>query len=209
MEQEPHQTNGETPPPVETHAERAVKSPPRIWVGSTEDFKRGVLHGRWLRADREAREVLADIGELLAASATPNARRWQIVDHEGFGGVPLCPDDPLEAVLALARGIRDHGHALAGWSGLHADLPGVIEDFECSYLGEWPTVEAFVKELVDGIGVPEIINARLPPAFCEHFQPDAAAIAKKLEESGAIRVCETPSGGSWIYLGRPRNPNDE
>lgn len=175
---------------------------PRIWVGSLADYNAGILHGEWINADRDAEEVWQDIHDMLKQSPTPGAEEWGVFDYEGFGGVPIAEYHPIEAITALACGIREHGLAFAGWAGLRADAPNVGESFEYAYLGEWDSIEAFADNIIEDLGIQDVIDRLVPEDLRHYVTIDIRGLARDLEMSGDIITVDVPGGGVWVYDGR-------
>lgn len=174
---------------------------PRIWVGSLSDYNNGILFGQWIDADREPDEIWQDIQDLLARSPTPGAEEWGIFDYENFGGVPIHEYDPIEAVSALALGIRQHGLAFAGWAGIHEDNSRANETFEDAFLGHWDSLEDFAANMLDDCGLQDVIDQHVPEGMRHYVQIDVEGFARDLEMGGDIVVADAPDGGIWIYDG--------
>ncbi len=166
---------------------------PRIYVASLSDYNAGRLHGQWLVADQSPDDLAAAVATMLAASREPGAEEWAIHDYEGFGALPLSEYEPLERVSLIARGIVEHGPAFAAWAVRDPSDPGVAEQFEETFRGQWPSTEAYAEELLDDLGATAALDD-LPEWLQPYVRLDSAGFARDLELGGSIWTTECPEG---------------
>ncbi len=182
-ENEPRQEQGEH--------ERRLQ--PRIYAASLADYNAGRLHGVWLDAATQADELASGIQQMLAASREPVAEEWAIHDYEGFGSLRLDEYESLERVSALGRGLVEHGAAFGHYARLLA--PGEdVSDFRGAYLGRWPSLEAYVEELLTDLGAEAELEERLPAYLQPYVRLDAAAFGRDLEIGGDIMTSQDAEG---------------
>lgn len=189
----PH-TNPERP----ASAERAPADGPRIYVASLSDYNDGRLHGTWLHADVEPDELADGINTMLARSPTPGAEEWAIHDHEGFVPLHLGEYEDLATVSQLGRGIAEHGAAFAHWAAICGTSdPDELARFDDVYLGHWNSVEAYAEELLDDLGIEELLEREVPEHLQAYVTVDVDGFARDLEYSGDITASD---GDHGVYI---------
>jgi antirestriction protein len=171
----------------------------RIYVASLTDYNDGRLHGVWIDADQEPNALQADVDAMLARSPTGHAEEFAIHDYEGFGKCQLGEYDSLARVSRIARGIAEHGLAFAAFVEARGD-EDQLERFEDAYLGDWPSVEAYADDVMDGFGWQDALYNQLPAALQPYVTIDTAGFARDLELSGDVTAVDHP-GGVWIFDG--------
>ncbi len=173
--------------------EAAGPPAPRIYVASLSDYNAGRLHGQWLAADQSPDDLAAAVATMLAASRQPGAEEWAIHDYEGFGALALSEYEPLERVSLIARGIVEHGPAFAAWAARDPSDPGLAEQFEGTFRGQWPSTEAYAEELLDDLGATAALDD-LPEWLQPYVRLDSAGFARDLELGGRIWTAEGREG---------------
>lgn len=172
---------------------------PRIWVASLSDYNDGRLHGEWLDAARDAPEVEADIGEMLARSRIPGAEEFAIHDYENFGPLRLGEYESIERVTALARGIAEHGEPFAAWAYVIGQRsPDALAGFEDHYRGEWPSLTAYADDLLDDLGATEVLE-QIPNWLQPYLTINSEAFARDLMFSGDLLTAGSSSGGVYVF----------
>jgi antirestriction protein len=171
---------------------------PRIYVASLSDYNDGRLHGTWLEADADPDELADGINGMLARSPTPGAEEWAIHDYEGFGPLHLGEFEDITTISQLGRGIAEHGAAFAHWAAICGPADhDELARFDDVYLGHWNSVEAYAEELLDDLGIEELLEREVP----EHLQPyvtvNVDAFARDLEYSGDVTASD---GDHGVYL---------
>lgn len=187
-----------TNPERAASAEREPADGPRIYVASLSDYNDGRLHGTWLDADADPDELADGINDMLARSPTPGAEEWAIHDHEGFGPLHLGEYEDIATISQLGRGIAEHGAAFAHWAEICGTRdPDELARFDDVYLGHWNSAEAYAEELLDDLGIEELLEREVP----EHLQPyvtvDVDGFARDLEYSGDVTASD---GDHGVYL---------
>jgi antirestriction protein len=163
---------------------------PRIYVACLAAYNRGVLHGRWLDAARDAEDLHADIREMLAASPIPGAEEFAIHDAEGFGDHRIDPHENIEDVAALAALIVDYGTVVAAYaSHTGVEIAELAARFEDAYRGSYQSTADYAHDLLD-----EQLSA-LPENLRCYF--DYVAYARDLDINGDIVVIEQ---GSTLHV---------
>lgn len=116
---------------------------PRVWAGCLAAYNAGQLHGRWIDADQDAEEIMAEIQAMLAESPQPNAEEWGFFDYEGFGPLKLGQYTAVETVAKIAEGIEEHGelfaHVFNYMCSDYEDAVAAMEDYQGCYksLSDW------------------------------------------------------------------------
>ncbi len=185
-------SDGQLERPV-SHEGAAGPPAPRIYVASLSDYNAARLHGQWLAADQSPDDLAAAVAAMLAASREPGAEEWAIHDYEGFGALRLSEYDPLERVSLIARGVVEHGPAFAAWAARDPSDPGLAEQFEETFRGQWPSTEAYAEELLDDLGATAALDG-LPEWLQPYVRVDSAGFARDLELGGGIWTAEGPEG---------------
>lgn len=185
-------------PQAPARAEREPTDGPRIYVASLSDYNDGRLHGAWLDAAAEPDELQAGINSMLGRSPMPGAEEWACHDHDGFGPLHLGEYEDLATISKIGLGIAEHGPAYAHWAaicGTHdADD---LDRFEDVYLGHWNSVEAYAEELLDDLGLEDLLDREIPEHLQAYVTVDIEGFARDLEYSGDVTASE---GDHGVYL---------
>ena len=110
----------------------------RIYVADLAAYNNGNLHGVWINALDEVREIQDQVNEMLKNSPEPDAEEWAIHDYEGFDGYGLSEYEGFERVHELACFIYDTpkiaGKLLNHFGGdLYEARMAVEENYEGCY----------------------------------------------------------------------------
>lgn len=179
--------------------EKPEASAPRVYVASLADYNAGRLHGEWIILDGDADDLHQRVQAMLGRSPEPIAEEWAIHDYEGFGPLALHEYESLDALAALAEGIREHGAAFAHWAALAGpDTEDLLKRFADAYLGHWETVEAFAENLFDDFGYQDLLDQAIPEQLQAYVTLDAAAFARDLQLGGDITTSEG-DGGVYVF----------
>lgn len=172
---------------------------PKIYIASLSDYNAGRLHGRWIDAAQSPEALHAAISEMLATSPTPGAEEWAIHDYEGFGPLRLSEYESVETISTLSLAIAEHGPAFAAWvaqTGIRE--PEEFRRFTDCYLGHWDSVETYVQELADDLGIqPRIDEAA--GSLAPYVRLDVEALARDMVLSGDLHVAEAADGGVYLF----------
>lgn len=187
-------TNPERQPTPETEPAQN----PRIYAASLSDYNGGRLHGAWIRADTDPDTLADHVAAMLAQSPTPGAEEWAIHDYEGFGPLRLGEYEDLATVSQIGQGIAEHGLAFAHWAAICGTSDrGELARFEDVYLGHWDSVEAYAEELLDDLGIDELIGRAVPGHLQAYVKVDVEGFARDLQYSGDITASD---GDGDVYL---------
>jgi antirestriction protein len=187
-----------------SHQEEHEQEPridPRIYVASLSDYNAGRLHGTWLDAAQEPEALLAGISAMLAASPGPGAEEWAIHDYEAFAGVRLGEYEDIAMVSKLAMGMVEHGPAYGAWASyLGRSEWSELDRFEDCYQGRWESLTDYAEDLLDDLGLAEIIERAVPESLQPYVQIDAEGFGRDLSYNGEVYVMEDdPAGGVFIF----------
>lgn len=173
---------------------------PRIYVASLSDYNAGILHGEWIDADQDIADVQESVERMLGRSPSdPRAEEFAVHDFEGFGAMGVGEYDSLAWITSVARGISEHGPAFAAWADQCEQDVARLGQFEEAYLGEWDSLERYAEELLDDLGVSEIIEQAIPTSLQPYVRVDYQAFAHDLQLGGDVTVVASPAGGIWLF----------
>lgn len=166
---------------------------PRIYVACLASYNAGRLHGEWIDADQSAKEIGADIADMLQRSPVALAEEWAIHDYEGFGALRLSEWESMERVAAIAASISEHGLAFAAWLSYDSEQdPADVSAFEDSYRGDWATLREYAEEFADSLGLFEAAH--------KTGSPYVVVDLDMLERDLAIELYTVPSGhGVYVF----------
>jgi antirestriction protein len=201
MEEQPQDREGGDyrEPPHEQHNARPV---PRIYVASLSDYNDGRLHGAYIDAAQEPDELHQEVRRMLAASPMPGAEEFAVHDYEGFGPLRLEEYEGLETISTVAMGIAEHGPAFAHWAALvGTQNPDALARFEDAHYGHFESVEAYVEELFDDLGVRAQVEESVPEWLRDYVHLDVASFARDMEANGELWTSE---GDGGVYVFDPR-----
>jgi antirestriction protein len=189
--------------PDERHEEHEQQPElrPQIYVASLSDYNAGRLHGAWLDAAQTPEALMAGISSMLAASPIPGAEEWAIHDYEAFAGVQLGEYESIENVSKIALGIAQHGTAFGAWAeGLdHSDWQD-LERFDDCYQGRWESLTDYAEDLLDALGIPQIIEKAVPETLQAYVSIDAESFGRDMSYNGDVYVVDDDSaGGVFIF----------
>lgn len=204
MERPPETGAGpDTPGRQEDHHEmheHEQQPNPRIYVASLADYNNGILHGTWLDATQDAHELQTQLDAMLAKSPTGFADEFAVHDYEGFGEYRVGEYDSLILISRIAHGIHDHGPAFAAWASRFEHDRDALDRFEDAYLGHWSSAEAYAEDLMESIGLQDIIDRHVPDGLQPYVKIDVEAFAHDLELGGDITAVHHDDG-VWIFDG--------
>lgn len=188
--------------------ERPAQDSNRIYVASLLDYNNGVLHGVWIDAEQEADAITAEARAMLARSPTAAAtgevaEEWAIHDYDGdaFSRLPIRETEWLSDVARIAQLVSDHGEpfiVLAQDAGLD-DLDFLEAAVQDSFVGHWPSVEAYAEEMFDEMGGRAYVEAA--PEYIRPFlRFDANGLAQQMETELTIL-----GGRDGVYIFNPNS----
>ncbi len=187
-----------TDPELPSTPESEPAPEPRIYAASLSDYNAGRLYGAWLPADADPDDLATAIATMLAHSPTPDAEEWAIHDYEGFGPLRLSEYEDLSTVSQIGLGIVEHGPAFAHWAAIcETGEQEELARFDDVYLGHWVSVEAYAAELLDDLGLDDLIERAVPEYLQPYVKVDTEGFARDLEYSGDLTASE---GDNGVYL---------
>lgn len=155
----------------------------RIYVADIAAYNDGILHGIWIDATKEAKEILADVEAMLACSPEPNAVEWAIHDYENFGRGNISEYESFESVHEKALFIEEHGElgkaVLSHWCGDVEDAQSAMGD---SYYGIYESLADYMQELTEE-------TTKVPNHL--EFYIDYERMARDMEMGGQLYAIET------------------
>jgi antirestriction protein len=188
------------PPELTTTREHGPSNEtPRIYVASLADYNAGRLHGAWIDAAQDVTGLGQEIDAMLKKSTEPIAEEWAIHDYDNFGSLRFGEYESLETISAIAKGIAEQGPAFAAWAGIIDKDLERLADFEEGYQGEWDSVEAYAENLLDDLGIDDILDKAIADSVRPYIRVDAEALARDMEISGDIVSVPTNNGSVWVF----------
>lgn len=179
-------------------AEREPGSETRIYAASLSDYNDGRLHGAWIDAAADPDDLAEHVQAMLARSPTPGAEEWAIHDYEGFGPLHLGEYEDLATISQIGQGIARHGPAFGHWAAICGTAnPDDLARFDDVYLGHWNSVEAYAEELLDELGLDDLIERAIPDSLQAYVTIDIEGFARDLTYSGDLTTSE---GDDGVYL---------
>ena len=134
---------------------------PRIYVACRETYEAGGRHGCWIDANQSVESIEIEIQNMLLKSLMPDAKEWDIHDHEGFYGIHFqrcyyyqrnsdCHEyDDLERVSKAASILAEHTELGAKViQYFNGDLKRAQEFLEEGYHGCYDSLEEYAQESV-------------------------------------------------------------
>ena len=178
--------------------EAAPRPAPRIYLADLAAYTHGRLHGRWVDAARDARELQADVDALLAASPIAGAEEVAIHDHADFTGYPLGEHESLAFVSRLATGIAEHGQAFAAYADWNRQGDPELARFSEHFEGTHATREAWAEEVATEVFEWPRYLATIPEPLRSHVRFDYADFALTLEQHRHV-----VEGDEGVYVFNP------
>ena len=166
-----HPTPNQQPEHQPGEAEREPVPETRIYVASLSDYNDGRLHGVWLDATAEPDEL---------------------------GPLRLGEYEDLATISQIGQGIATHGPAFAHWASVcGTDDRDELGRFDDVYLGHWDSIEDYAEELLDDLGIDDLIERNIPDSLQGYVTVDTEGFARDLEYSGDVTSSE---GDNGVYL---------
>lgn len=129
----------------------------KIYVADLSAYNSGKLHGVWIDATLEVKDIHAQVKAMLAASPEEDAEEYAIHDYEGFGGYAIGEYQGLQSAHEIACFIAEHGEV----GGVLLNIfGGCLEDarraMDENYHGCHISLADFAQELTeDTTQIPE------------------------------------------------------
>jgi antirestriction protein len=194
----PKQPEQQPEQPADATVEREPRSDTRIYVASLSDYNAGRLHGTWIDTTADADDLAEEVQAMLARSPVPGAEEWAIHDYEGFGPLRLDEYEDLATISQIGHGIAEHGRAFAHWAAITGTSDrDELARFDDVYLGHWDSVEAYAEELLDDLGLDNLIERAVPDHLRSYVTVNVEGFARDLEYSGDVTASE---GDGGVYL---------
>jgi antirestriction protein len=135
--------------------ECTCQNTPKIYVACLSAYNSGYLHGLWIDATQDVKEIIDDINWMLSWSPVNYdqvCEEWAIHDYENFHGFSLSESENLEYVSKIAQ-ILDNAEdaaAMAAWIDYgkgwvdNQNIEELAEEFHSYYCGHWDSEKDFV-----------------------------------------------------------------
>lgn len=163
----------------------------RIYIADLAAYNNGRLHGTWIDATQDIKEIQANISNMLASSPIPNAEEYAIHDYEGFKGYTISEYEGIEATHELACFIEEHGE-IAGELLNHCcgELEEARKLIEEQYTGCYSSLADYTQELTESAtDIPDQIQ----------YYIDYERMGKDMDMSGDIFTIETAHDEVHIF----------
>jgi antirestriction protein len=169
---------------TEPNYERDELARPRLWLAAADDDSDGI----WVDAATSVRELLER-----------SDGRTRILDSVGFDGFHVRPDDDLDTVCAVARGIAEHGLAFAAWAELHDGDPAMLAGFRDHYVGHFASYDELGRSLYGATG--RDIAGDIPADLQPYVRIDFAALARDELRQSRLIALDASDGGIYLFHG--------
>jgi antirestriction protein len=186
----PEYSGAEVPPRPE---HEPVESP-RIYIASLSDYVSGRLHGAWLDAAQPVEKLHEQVHDMLERSPEPLAEEYALHDFTGFSGYEPAEYESLGRVARIANGIVEHGPAFGAWAQHCDGTDDQLDQFEDAYRGDWPSLDAYVDELLDDLGANDLIEEHVPQWLQPYVHIDVGALGRDMELGGDIWTSPSQEG---------------
>jgi hypothetical protein len=181
---------GERDPPI-------VESP-AIFIGpAVDDRPDAPVRGDWVEAGVPMPELLDSIQTVIDSAPDTEPGSWRIRELRGFNDWQPDEQQGLFTVAMVARGIVVHGPAYAALVKLvGADSLAARPDrFRLSFVGEWPSVEAFATTFVEESGWQEQLT-KLPTSMRQFVSIDVKKVIRAARRDLSFVGHEA---GVWVF----------
>lgn len=121
----------------------------RIYIACLAAYNSGILHGRWINAEQDAKDINKAISEMLAASPIAGAEEYAIHDYEGFEGIKLSEYCDIQTVADYANFIAEHGPLGGKLVAHYGDIKTARTAIDDHYKGCFSSAEAFAQHLTE------------------------------------------------------------
>lgn len=183
--------------PTTPEIERPPEPHPALWIGTASDYGGERRYGGWVRAAQPARELFADIRDIIDRTPDGLGQHWRVWELRDYGPWRPTEHDGLPTMVEVAHGIARFGLAYSGLvAAIGADHRGAaIERFPQTYLGSWPSIDAFADSLIRDSGWHEHL-ARLPDSMRDFVRIDTRKLIRAARRELTI---VDHSEGVWVY----------
>ncbi len=166
---------------------------PAAWLCSLGDYRRGLLHGRWINVTGDATALEDEVRDLLDTGLAADGT-WAVLDQRGFGGLRLRHNESLSSISRLAIGVVDHGEPFVHWAKHRGyDDVEALDQFENRYLGRYADLVSYVGYIVTETESSLDLN-HLPPALRSYARFSIDRMARRwAKQVHATRAL----GGGW------------
>ena len=199
IEQEPNQ-----PTPTNFEQQTRTAGPegeplrPRIWVASAAELEQGAISGAWVEADQRPDQLGAAISG-ITGRPPEQPGTWEILDTQDFAGLALRGQSTPDVISRLARGVIRGGPAFAAWARRTGADPEALDRFDDAYMGRFINAEHFVEQVLEGIGIRDILRQAIPPRLQAHLYVNLPGIAAMMISDGVLAVEACPDQGVFVF----------
>jgi len=139
---------------------------PRIYVSCLAAYNAGYLHGCWIDATQDEKNICKEIRQMLTVSPIGNAEEWAIHDHEGFGSIELKEYEDIASVCEKAQFVQDYGEVgLVAYKYSSGNIEEARNLVNYHYQGEWDSKLDFAVYLFE-----ECYFHELPDSYIDYEQ---------------------------------------
>jgi antirestriction protein len=117
------------------HASLSTIQEPKIYVACLSSYTSGISYGAWIDATQLAKDIWAQIKQLLANSPMPGAEEFAVHDFQGFGSLHIDEYEGLKQIHEKATFVVEHGQLGAELAAYYGNLEEAEEALENHYMG--------------------------------------------------------------------------
>ena len=163
----------------------------RIYVADLAAYNNGQLHGVWINATQDPKEIQYQVNVMLSKSPETLAEEWAIHDYEGFGAVSISEWESFERVYKIALFIDEHGALGAELLSHYGDdLEEAKLAIQDRYMGQFDTLADFAESLTEQTTeIPENIA----------YYVDYERMGRDMAISGDLITVETSQGEVHVF----------
>lgn len=166
----------------------------RIYVADLAAYNNGKLHGVWIDATLEVKDIHAQVKTMLEGSPEEGAEEYAIHDYERFSGYHLEQYTSIETAHGIACFIDAHGElggaVLSHWCG---DLEDANRAMEEDYCGRYTSLADYAQELTEE-------TTQIPEHLCYYI--DYESMARDMELNGDIYTVQTAHNEIHVFWSR-------
>jgi antirestriction protein len=154
----------------------------KIYVADLAAYNNGHLHGVWIDATLDPKDMQEQINAMLAASPAEDAEEYAIHDYEGFDGYDLGEHAGLETAHEVALFIEEYP-AFGGPLLAHlGDLDDAKKAAQDNYCGLYESLADYAQDLTEE-------TTEIPETLRHYI--DYESMARDMTLNGEVFTIET------------------
>lgn len=127
------------------------QSGPRIFVICLAAYNRGIIHGKWIKADQELYKIQKEIKRMVLESPVPGAEEFGVHASEGFGSLNVIGQESIKSIQRMGAFISEVGVLGIELLLYYGDVDSAHEAWENHYHGCHENELEFAIQLFDSL----------------------------------------------------------